>query len=647
MEVRIARLTDLNEIYNIEKTSFDSERQMTYASLKHSLQAKQQRVFVGEIDSIIVGYAIIFLYKDSRRIYSLAIDRNYRSQGLGKKLMNYIIDSIKKENINKLSLEADATNLPLIKFYESFGFRTIKELKDYYGQNQPAFRMILSFDQNIVSKRKPIVNWVITNMDIPRLKEIDNLKIIEAEAYLSDEKYQKAKGVRIFNLCSSYQYQSLGYYVSLLASARLQRVIPNVATIRDFSSQLIIESIGEEAQNQIQKAFKNIKSSSISIVSYFGYTPTKKYQKLIKTLYQLFESPFITFTFTKGLVWKVEKVEPIPISDVEADEFVKEAAIHYFKQKRFNVARFKDYQYDLAILIDPEEQYPPSDRIALSKFKLAAERIGFFTEFITKDDYHRISEFDALFIRTTTNVNDYTYQFSRYAYAEGLVVIDDPWSILKCSNKLFLTESMKKQDVLVPKTLFVSTKTKLDFIIKELGFPIVLKQPDSAFSMGVFKINSKEALQEKLDYLFTISDLIVAQEYIQSNYDWRVGILDNKVLFVCKYHMAKNHWQIINYQSKNKSDMYGYVDSFKVEDAPLPIVNDALKAAKAMGDGFYGVDLKEANGKVYVIEVNDNPNIDYHIEDLILGDELYRRIMKTIYQRIEDYRNNIKTKKKK
>jgi len=32
---------------------------------------------------------------------------------------------------------------------------------------------------------------------------------------------------------------------------------------------------------------------------------------------------------------------------------------------------------------------------------------------------------------------------------------------------------------------------------------------------------------------------------------------------------------------------------------------------------------------------------------LILGDELYRRIMKTIYQRIEDYRNNIKTKKKK
>ena len=33
-----------------------------------------------------------------------------------------------------------------------------------------------------------------------------------------------------------------------------------------------------------------------------------------------------------------------------------------------------------------------------------------------------------------------------------------------------------------------------------------------------------------------------------------------------------------------------------------------LKAAKSIGNGLYGVDLKEANGGVYVIEVNDNPS---------------------------------------
>lgn len=644
MEFRIAEFTDLNDIYNIEKNSFVPTRQMTYASLKHSIQAKQQRVYVATINKLIVAYATIFLYKNTHRIYSIAVDKNYRNQGIGKSLMNYLIEIARSSTIDKISLEAEATNLALIKFYESFGFRTVKELNDYYGENEPAFRMHLTFNDKAIAKKKPITNLVVTNLNLPWLQEIENIKIVDAEAYLADEKYQKSKGLRVFNLCSSYQYQSLGYYVSLLASARKQRVIPSVVTIEDTSNQLIIESISEDAQTQIENTLKNIKSNQISLVSYFGYTPIKKYQKLIKSLYLLFESPFIFFTFTKGLSWKIEKAEPLSISEVQTDEFVKEAAIHYFKQKRFNVSRFKDYQYDLAILIDPLEDSPPSDRVALTKFKIAADKIGFFTEFITKDDYHRLREFDALFIRSTTNVNDYTYQFSRYAYREGLIVIDDPWSILKCSNKLFLTESLKNSDVLVPKTLFVSKKTDLDYIINELNFPLILKQPDSAFSMGVFKINTKDDLSKKLDYLLTISDLIVAQAYIQSNYDWRVGILDNKPIFVCKYHMAKNHWQIINYQSKTKKDKYGLVDSLKVEDTPHQIIKSALAATKVMGDGFYGVDLKTVDDKVYVIEVNDNPNVDYRIEDLILGDELYNRIMKSIYERIEKNRNNVKEK---
>ena len=61
-------------------------------------------------------------------------------------------------------------------------------------------------------------------------------------------------------------------------------------------------------------------------------------------------------------------------------------------------------------------------------------------EFLTKADYGRLTEFDALFIRDTTFANHYTYRFSRRAAAEGLVVIDDPDSILKCNNKVYLAE---------------------------------------------------------------------------------------------------------------------------------------------------------------------------------------------------------------
>ena len=66
------------------------------------------------------------------------------------------------------------------------------------------------------------------------------------------------------------------------------------------------------------------------------------------------------------------------------------------------------------------------------------------------------------------------------------------------------------------------------------------------------------------------------------------------------------------------------------EDVP-PVVRDtALKAANAIGNGFYGVDIKQRGDSVYVIEVNDNPNLDSGVEDSILGDALYQMIIEEL-----------------
>ena len=52
------------------------------------------------------------------------------------------------------------------------------------------------------------------------------------------------------------------------------------------------------------------------------------------------------------------------------------------------------------------------------------------------------------------------------------------------------------------------------------------------------------------------------------------------------------------------------VESIPPEEVPKQVVELGLKAATAVGNGLYGVDLKESNGKVYVIEVNDNPSME-------------------------------------
>jgi glutathione synthase/RimK-type ligase-like ATP-grasp enzyme len=64
-----------------------------------------------------------------------------------------------------------------------------------------------------------------------------------------------------------------------------------------------------------------------------------------------------------------------------------------------------------------------------------------------------------------------------------------------------------------------------------------------------------------------------------------------------------------------------------------------MKATRPIGNGLYGVDIKEKNGVGYVIEVNDNPSIDHGVEDGYLGDKLYKIIISEIMRRMEARRS--------
>jgi glutathione synthase/RimK-type ligase-like ATP-grasp enzyme len=66
----------------------------------------------------------------------------------------------------------------------------------------------------------------------------------------------------------------------------------------------------------------------------------------------------------------------------------------------------------------------------------------------------------------------------------------------------------------------------------------------------------------------------------------------------------------------------------------------AVAAANLIGRGLYGVDIKEADGRTYMIEVNDNPNIDAGNEDQVLGMALYREVMGVYARRIAERRRS-------
>ncbi|MEZ6097038.1 MAG: RimK family protein [Pirellulaceae bacterium] len=478
---------------------------------------------------------------------------------------------------------------------------------------------------------------IVTNdpQDWPAI--IPGVDVVDAVTYLTDSQYSERRGAKVFNLCRSYKYQTTGYYVSLLAEARGHRPIPNVATVRDLKTQAVVRMVGDELDELIQNSLGNIKSKSFKLSIYFGKNLAAKYEKLSLCLFNQFPSPLLRAEFARDPKghWQLRKVDSISANQVPDSHwsFVTDAASDHFSRRQHNRSRKSQPRFDLAILHQPDDPSPPSDEKALKKFIRAAETLDMSAELITKDDYGHITEFDALFIRDTTFLNNYTYRFARKAEGEGLIVIDDPQSILRCTNKVYLAELLTRNKVSIPRTV-VAHQSNSEQVGEQLGYPVVLKKPDSAFSQGVVKAADATELNDKLQNFFKESDLVVAQEFLPTTFDWRIGIIDQQPLYACKYFMASGHWQIIN-NEHHDNRRYGRAETVPVELAPQRAVQTALKAANLIGSGLYGVDIKESNGKFYVIEVNDNPNIDAGVEDRILKDELYLRIMSVFLRRIE------------
>jgi glutathione synthase/RimK-type ligase-like ATP-grasp enzyme len=463
---------------------------------------------------------------------------------------------------------------------------------------------------------------------------MSGVQIVAAKEYLTDPRFSELRGAKVFNLCRTYGYQSVGYYVSLLAAARGHKPMPSVETIQDLRLSPLVRMVSEDLDAMIQRTLAPLKSGRFMLSIYFGRNLAKRYDRLSSELFNQFPVPFLRAEFTWTDKWQLERIRPIATGEIPDPHrpFVIEQAERYFGRRARSRSRQK-YRYDMAILVNAEEDDPPSDAPALRRFAAAAREQGIDVTQIGRDDYGRLAEFDALFIRETTQVNHHTYRFSRRAWAEDMVVIDDPESIVRCTNKVYLSELFARHHVAAPKTLVVH-RDNVPEVERVIGFPCVLKEPDSSFSRGVAKASDPVELRARLDALFKKSELIIAQAFVPSEFDWRIGVLAGHALYACKYYMADGHWQIQTTDARGRK-RFGRVQTLPVEEAPPRVVRLALRCTRLIGDGLYGVDLKERNGRVMVMEVNDNPSIEAGVEDAVLKEELYRAIMRVFRERLD------------
>jgi len=465
--------------------------------------------------------------------------------------------------------------------------------------------------------------------------DMEGVEVVPARSYLTEPRYAEMRRVAVFNVCRRYGYQSLGYYVSLLAAARGHKPLPSVATLQALSMSPVVRLVSEDLDETIQRSLAHLRSGEFSLSIYFGRNVTPRYDRLSRALFNQFPAPFLRAKFEwEEESWHLSSMRAIAGLEIpEAhQDFVVARARDYFQRPTRRAPRTPETRYDMAILWSPEDPMPPSNERGIRRLIKAAARQGIGVELIEPDDYGRLAEFDALFIRENTAVNHHTFRFARRAQAEGLVVLDDPESIIRCGNKVYQAELFERHRVPAPKTLVVH-EGNIGEVMAQVGLPCVLKQPDGSFSRGVVKVCTPPELYEALDVLFEESELVVAQEFTPSAFDWRVGVLDGQPLYAARYHMAKGHWQIIH--ARGKQTHYGDVEPVAIENTPKAVIEVGVKAARLIGDGIYGVDLKEVNGRVVVIEVNDNPNLDGGFEDGILKDALWDEIIRWFRVRLD------------
>lgn len=265
---------------------------------------------------------------------------------------------------------------------------------------------------------------------------------------------------------------------------------------------------------------------------------------------------------------------------------------------------------------------------ALTNFRMAAFDLGHQLDFIFKNELKYLSNYDAVFLRALTDPLNTTYVVARLAELRGMRVLDHSESIRICCDKVNMYSRLMREQVSLPDTTFLQenelTEANAAELFETMGLPLVLKAPNSSFSAYVEKVNTPADFVRIGKKFLRRADRIIVQQYMPSDFDWRVITLEGRVIAVLKYLFVQDKWKLME---RGSGGEWAKVIGVPLDKVDPKLSEVSLQAANAIGQSLYGIDIKEVGGDYYVIEVNDNPTIAAGEEDSA-NPEIYSLIIR-------------------
>ena len=285
-------------------------------------------------------------------------------------------------------------------------------------------------------------------------------KVITTSEYLARPKLLESGRPKLINLSRSYAYQSKGYYASLLAAARGHRIMPAAETMLELREDKLYEHALPDLEDELNRCARRADlqpEAEFKLLICFGISADARFEAFARRLFQWFRAPALEVTIEPGKWLSIGRIRARTLTRLVNGDFAffREALQAHTKREWRDPKARAVAKYDLAVLHDPDERMPPSSPESIRHMARIAERMSVDVEPITRRQISELAEFDGLFIRETTWIDNHTYRFARRAAQAGMPVIDDPVSMLRCSNKVFMMELLGAHDVPTPPTVIL------------------------------------------------------------------------------------------------------------------------------------------------------------------------------------------------
>ena len=123
---------DIPAVHALEEQLFPEDAWPVAAFESELAQVETRTYWVYEDQSKVVGYAGLCTVLPISDVQTIAIDPEYQGQGLGRKLLQVLVDTAVEQHALDLMLEVRFDNPVAIGLYESMGFETIHRRRGYY-----------------------------------------------------------------------------------------------------------------------------------------------------------------------------------------------------------------------------------------------------------------------------------------------------------------------------------------------------------------------------------------------------------------------------------------------------------------------------------------------------------------------------------